>query len=172
MAAMSGKKYQEENNGRHKKWVNQRVPPIYTAWRSKIPVVCYADPSCHGRFQNSNPIQPIPIFLYINRKNVHLFDTYMSYHKIWPIVKCSEWPKLHFHIRPKPKAEDRKLFGLWPNTEAECWNFLKLLSICHICSFNLIFAYPFLMITFLIHKDTTLIRKFIFLPIRGGVIED
>ena len=62
---------------------------------------------------------------------------------IWPIVKCSEWPKLHFHIRPKPKAEDRKLFGLWPNTEAECWNFLKLLSISHICSFNLIFANPF-----------------------------
>jgi len=51
MAAMSGKKYQEENNGWHKKWVNQRVPPIYAAWRSKIPVVCYADPSYHGRFQ-------------------------------------------------------------------------------------------------------------------------
>ena len=51
MAAMSGKKYQEENNGWYKKWVNQRVPPIYTAWRSKIPVVCYADPSCHGAFK-------------------------------------------------------------------------------------------------------------------------
>ena len=43
-----------------------------------------------------------------------------------------EWPKLHFHIRPKPKAEDWKRLGLWPNAvaKAECWNFSKLLSIC------------------------------------------
>ena len=48
--------------------------------------------------------------------------------------------------------------------EAECWHFLKLLSICLICSFNLNFDNPFLMkpckninetnlISFLIHKN-------------------
>ena len=30
-------------------------------------------------------------------------------------LKWSAWPKLHFHIRPKPKAEDWKIFSLWPN---------------------------------------------------------
>ena len=49
--------------------------------------------------------------------------------------QISEWPKLHFHIGPKAKAEDRKIFGIWPNTkaEAEYWNFPKFLSICRIC---------------------------------------
>ena len=41
--------------------------------------------------------------------------------------------------------------------EAEYWNFLKLLTICcifrFIQPFNLNFAYPFLMITFLVLKD-------------------
>ena len=61
------------------------------------------------------------------------------------------------------EAEGRrtKTENFWPNTEAEAeyWNFLKLLSICCICSFNqhFNFAYPFLMITFLIHKDPTAI---------------
>ena len=37
-------------------------------------------------------------------------------------MHISEWPKLCFHIWPKPKAEDWKIFCFWPNTEAECWN--------------------------------------------------
>ena len=31
----------------------------------------------------------------------------------------SEWPKVHFYIWPKPKAEYLKIFGLRPNTEAK-----------------------------------------------------
>ena len=47
----------------------------------------------------------------------------------------SEWPNVHFYMRPKPKAEYLKIFGLWPNTEAEteCWIFKRLLSICSVC---------------------------------------
>ena len=43
--------------------------------------------------------------------------------RIWH--KCyyfsSEWPKLHFQIQLKPKAEDWKVLGLWLNTEAEVY---------------------------------------------------
>jgi len=43
--------------------------------------------------------------------------------KFFEKVTNSEWPKVHFYIRPKPKAEYLKIFGLWPNTETEHWNF-------------------------------------------------
>ena len=56
------------------------------------------------------------------------------------------------------------------------WNVLKLLSICCICSFNLIFANSFLMITFFNPQGPGpylgSLRNSILLPIRGGVIKD
>jgi hypothetical protein len=74
------------------------------------------------------------LFLY-NKKNRQIA---FCKNLLW----VSEWSNVHFYIRPKPKAEYFKIFGLWPNTEAEteCWIFKKLLSICR---FNLTFA-PFL----------------------------
>ena len=40
-------------------------------------------------------------------------------------LKFREWPKLNFHIRREPKAEEWKIFDFWPNTKAEAWEQLK-----------------------------------------------
>ena len=81
-------------------------------------------------------------------------------------VWCSEWPKLHFDIRPKVKGRRLK------NHIAFDW--IHLLSICLICNFNLNFLNPFLMKPCKILNETNLIslfnpqesQNFIFLPIR------
>ena len=89
----------------------------------------------------------IPHFKYVwNLPKCHWlgFSSFIFNFRQCDIRSNSEWLKLHFHI--------------CPNIEAECYNFLKLLSICCICIFNLILANPFLTIDFLIHKDPVLFK--------------
>ena len=57
-----------------------------------------------------------------------------------PVIKISEWLKLHL-----VEGWTFKKSGLWPNTEAEWWNFFIHLSEFYLSSrFNLNFAYLFL----------------------------
>ena len=83
-------------------------------------------------------------------------------------VPINKWPQLYFHIRPKSEGEDWKIFVLWPNTVAEYWNFLKLLSISLFCSLILNFDNAFLMKPYQNLNETKLILrdlgKFKYLP--------
>ena len=90
----------------------------------------------------------------------------------WPIIDgfVDKYLLTYFFFQRMTKAafshsaEDEawRLINIWPKTEypSQILKFLKLLSICFICSFNLNFANPFLMIAFFNPQGPRSFKKF------------